>query len=65
MKPEDRGTDSARGQQKLSTWTRVNPATGETETKQGTNQEWRERNKADGWTRPEDDTDATDEPAVT
>lgn len=46
----------AKGQQKLHTITRV--SNGETETKQVTQEEWRKGTlRADGWTRPEGDTD--------
>jgi hypothetical protein len=54
--------DGAPGQQQVHTATRTNPATGEIETREFTQEQWRARDKADGWTRPEDDGTDSDEP---
>ena len=51
--------DAAPGQQKSHTATRVNPETGQTETREFTQAEWRDRDKAEGWTRP-DEAEGTD-----
>jgi hypothetical protein len=55
MRPEDagKGTGSVAGQQKTHTAIRVNPATGATETQEFTQEQWRQRDKSAGWTRPE------------
>lgn len=45
----------AAGQQKVHTATRVNPDTGETESKDFDQAAWRARDKSEGWTRPEGD----------
>lgn len=45
------------GQQKTHTATRVNPDTGQTEIKEFTQEQWRNRNKSEGWTRPDDEGD--------
>lgn len=48
MKPEQ-----APGQQKPHDATRTNPTTGEIENRTFTQEEWRNRDKAEGWTRPD------------
>lgn len=50
----------AGGQQKVHIATRVNPA-GETEQREFTQEQWRNRDKAEGWTRPDADEGETDE----
>lgn len=52
-----------KGQDKVHTATRTNPDTGEVETKDFTQAEWRARNKSEGWTRPDDESEESDEPA--
>lgn len=51
---------AAPGQQKIHTATRVNPATGETETREFTQEQWRARDKSEGWTRPEGEDEAAE-----
>jgi hypothetical protein len=53
--------DENKGQQKQHVATRVNPTTGETETKTFTQQEWRQRDKSEGWSRPESEDEGADE----
>lgn len=43
------------GQSKSHTATRTNPTTGEVETRVFTQEEWRRRDKSEGWTRPDDE----------
>lgn len=47
---------NAPGQQKTHTATRPNPTdpAGAPETREFTQEEWRNRDKSEGWTRPED-----------
>jgi hypothetical protein len=52
--------DQNRGQQKVHTATRTNPDTGQPETRDFTQAEWRERDKSEGWTRPEGDDEGGD-----
>jgi hypothetical protein len=54
--------DSNKGQQKSHVATRTNPTTGEVEQREFTQQEWRNRDKTEGWERPEGETE-TEEPA--
>lgn len=52
-----------KGYDKPKEATRVNPTTGETETRTFANQdEWKKRDKTEGWERPEGD-DAETDPA--
>jgi hypothetical protein len=52
--------NTAPGQSKVHTATRVNPTTQETESRDFTQEEWRNRDKSEGWTRPEGETETTD-----
>ena len=54
--PQDKG----KGQEKLHQATRTNPETGETESKEFTQTEWRDRDKAAGWTRDVAESDLPD-----
>jgi hypothetical protein len=57
---QQQGTAKAPGQQQVSQMTRTNPQTGETETQDITNEQWRmdgQRLRAEGWSRPEDTTE--------
>lgn len=56
---------TAPGQQKVHTATRINPETGAVETRDFTQEEWRNRDKSEGWTRPEDSEEGTEPPAGT
>lgn len=53
----DEHADDAPGQQKTHEATRTNPVTGEKETRTFTQEEWRNRDKSEGWERPEDEGD--------
>ena len=59
MPNENKGPSGAPGQQKSHVATRVNPATGQQETKTFTQEEWRNRDKSEGWNRPEGDDEAS------
>lgn len=65
MPQDDRGkAGQAPGLAKTHTITRVNPDTGETETREVSQEEWREQGRqlrAEGWQRPDDD-EADDAP---
>lgn len=57
--------DTPPGLSKTHTATRTNPDTGATESKDFTQQEWKDRDKSEGWTRPDeaDDLEPLPEPA--
>lgn len=54
---------SNKGQQKSHVATRTNPTTGEVEQRTFTQQEWRNRDKTEGWERPDGDEDEVKAPA--
>jgi hypothetical protein len=62
VKEADMAKDQNQGQQKPHEATRTNPTTGEVETRTFTQEEWRNRDKTEGWTRPDEaEGDTTDE----
>lgn len=52
----------APGLQKSHEATRTNPETGQVETRQFTQAEWKARNRSEGWERPDGDEAEADEP---
>jgi hypothetical protein len=52
-----------KGQSKVHTAKRTNPETGQPETREFTQEEWRNRDKSEGWTRPEGE-DEAEEPVT-